>query len=1062
MPDSFKLNDLEVNDGTVYALMLDSFKPRPATRKQTFADSPLVDGQRYISGLGKDNNVELPFSIRVQGTSGADKRAKVQALIRELRKDSITVTVTRTGEDPYYYDATPPAEEDTDRYWELAYQLGNLAVITFTLQAGKPRYGWRELYAFRALGPNDSFEKRSVNDFENWVETVSGGTITADTTNFCDPLTGGCSCKLTTTNAAHTTQLQDADAIAVDASHHHNIKMFAYLYSGTATLDLDLLCYDNSDTLLGTLNILTAYNPSTATTWLDAVKRAGSPVVYPEGSTSSPCFPTGTTKVKRQIRHDTTVGVISIDKLLLMDSEYIVGHEYEGVMGISIPGADIETDEDALANVYFGNSYSSGMWSGQNSGLSQVLRAIWGLDSTHVWAVGDDGKIIFHNGVSWALQTSGTSLAFYGVRALDSTHVWAVGADGVITFYNGAAWAPQTFPASVPIFNDGVESAGVWSFYVQQGSADRVNWNQRSGSWCGQICPAIPWSGSGTSYARMMNANYISVNREKTYTVSWYYRCSLYADPHNGCRLKLTVYYYDASNNNLGNTLLCNILPNDDDAYHALSQSFGPAQMPAGTVKVKLYFYCGLVGVNEAVFVYIDDISIVQTDIPDLMAVTAVNSTNAWACGQYGTIAKYNGTSWAEQSSGVTCCLYGISALDTTHVWAVGADGTILFHNGTTWVAQTSGTSEDLCAVYALDSTHVWAVGDNGTVLFFNGASWSVQTSNTTEDLRGVYAYNSTNIWACGVSGKIMYGNGTGWAAQESGTLSTLYGISGISATRVWAVGGAGTIRGGISTATPLAFTNIIVGQRPEYHVDWNPVADAPDNTPTPNYLYTRRRQSYRSTGASTSVSFLFPVASHRGRHMIAVGMTFSGATSYDKATLNGLLQNAAGTDITSSVVTQEVDMGDPAGVWKDVILLATRFSPWNLPTHYVSDNADLENIYQVLRMIAHASLGAVSLYIDYLAIIPIDYACVEVTSWAGTYMILESSSGRVLSSLDGSLDTAMIYTVANTLGRPAFTVGPAGVNMTVLMVNIESGAHNLKPVSNMLLRWRPQFALEP
>jgi hypothetical protein len=66
------------------------------------------------------------------------------------------------------------------------------------------------------------------------------------------------------------------------------------------------------------------------------------------------------------------------------------------------------------------------------------------LDSTHGWAVGASGAIVFYNGSAWATQTSGTTNNLKGVFALDSTHVWAVGASGTIRFYNGASWAAQT------------------------------------------------------------------------------------------------------------------------------------------------------------------------------------------------------------------------------------------------------------------------------------------------------------------------------------------------------------------------------------------------------------------------------------------------------------------------------------------------------------------------------------------------------------------------------------------------------------------------------------------
>jgi len=60
-----------------------------------------------------------------------------------------------------------------------------------------------------------------------------------------------------------------------------------------------------------------------------------------------------------------------------------------------------------------------------------------------VWAVGEGGTILFHDGVSWAPQPSGTANNLRGVSALDRHHVWAVGDGGTILYEHGS-WTQET------------------------------------------------------------------------------------------------------------------------------------------------------------------------------------------------------------------------------------------------------------------------------------------------------------------------------------------------------------------------------------------------------------------------------------------------------------------------------------------------------------------------------------------------------------------------------------------------------------------------------------------
>jgi hypothetical protein len=227
----------------------------------------------------------------------------------------------------------------------------------------------------------------------------------------------------------------------------------------------------------------------------------------------------------------------------------------------------------------------------------------------------------------------------------------------------------------------------------------------------------------------------------------------------------------------------------------------------------------------------------------DLLGVSAVSATDAWAVGYYDESSgdnvplteHWNGTAWktvtAPDPSGATYpTLQGVSAISATDAWAVGGYSNssntwkplILKWNGSAWT-QASVTAPDegalkftsLSAVSAISATDAWAVGqyNNSSNVevplteHWNGTAWKTVTAPAPSGamstvLQGVSAVSATDAWAAGYSLNssdvqvplILRWNGTAWKAvttpaPSGATLSTLTGVSAVSATDAWAVG---------------------------------------------------------------------------------------------------------------------------------------------------------------------------------------------------------------------------------------------------------------------------------
>ncbi len=115
-----------------------------------------------------------------------------------------------------------------------------------------------------------------------------------------------------------------------------------------------------------------------------------------------------------------------------------------------------------------GNVAGNGMiW--KNHGFSLVDTArpqpdltiadVWGSDAANVFAVGDGGVILHHDGNTagtWSEMTSPTTARLSGVWGNSASDVFAVGDGGVILHYDGDAWSEMTTPITSVLH-------GVWS-----------------------------------------------------------------------------------------------------------------------------------------------------------------------------------------------------------------------------------------------------------------------------------------------------------------------------------------------------------------------------------------------------------------------------------------------------------------------------------------------------------------------------------------------------------------------------------------------------------------------
>ncbi len=196
-------------------------------------------------------------------------------------------------------------------------------------------------------------------------------------------------------------------------------------------------------------------------------------------------------------------------------------------------------------------------------------------------------------------------------------------------------------------------------------------------------------------------------------------------------------------------------------------------------------------------------VTITVTD--PLNAVCLVNKKLGWACGNNGTILKWDGDTWNRVDSGYAKNenLLAVAFLNENEGWFVGSHGTILYYNNGQWSQPDSGTSETLYDVAVTRSRTVWVTGSNGTLLKFNGISWGtiiVATAGASpvtvkSDLYSLSLTDENNGWAVGNLGTIIKYDGQTWTPfPGSPSTERLNSVSSINDVQAWAVGAFGTI----------------------------------------------------------------------------------------------------------------------------------------------------------------------------------------------------------------------------------------------------------------------------
>ena len=177
--------------------------------------------------------------------------------------------------------------------------------------------------------------------------------------------------------------------------------------------------------------------------------------------------------------------------------------------------------------------------------------------------------------------------------------------------------------------------------------------------------------------------------------------------------------------------------------------------------------------------------------------ISCPTASICYAAGDFGEIYKTTngGASWSVQRTTLVF-FAGISCPDTMTCYAAGGGGEVIrtVDGGATWAASGTPDPYDLFAISCSSTTSCAAVGANGAVVTTtNGTSWAV-AANANNVLYGV-SCTPNHCAAVGLGGIVEEYNGAfgSWAGAGNLGSTDLYAVSCPSDTSCIAVGALGT-----------------------------------------------------------------------------------------------------------------------------------------------------------------------------------------------------------------------------------------------------------------------------
>ena len=417
------------------------------------------------------------------------------------------------------------------------------------------------------------------------------------------------------------------------------------------------------------------------------------------------------------------------------------------------------------------------------------------------WAAGENGKILYFDGVDWTEYADTGTHNWTSLAMLSSTEGWLVGSEGKVYYYNGFLWSEYDDTGGMQ-WNDihmfsptsGVAVANGGEIFTYNGTTwqattsptttnlNAINMTSATNGWTAGTGGYIASYGlnhysSGTFLSQIFDGIEVDPGWD-----SIYWQENLPSDSDITIQTRTgTSPTPDGSwtdwSAEMTDEALSIVAANQNDRYLQyranLTINTAPSSPELDTITIT---YAGATSFR-------------------LNAISALDENEAWAVGNTGEIAHYDGVGWiAYQNIGGTN-LNGVDTLATNNAWAVGDGGKIFHYDGLIWTEFEDTGGNTWYAIDMISPTEGWMVGNSGAIWYFDGFTWTEFTDMGNQDVYSIYMLSSTEGWAGADNGEIYYYDGVSWTEIVDTGVTDWFGIHMIDSNDGWIVGSGGDIR---------------------------------------------------------------------------------------------------------------------------------------------------------------------------------------------------------------------------------------------------------------------------
>lgn len=188
--------------------------------------------------------------------------------------------------------------------------------------------------------------------------------------------------------------------------------------------------------------------------------------------------------------------------------------------------------------------------------------------------------------------------------------------------------------------------------------------------------------------------------------------------------------------------------------------------------------------------------------------IAVVSDKSAWMVGNYGTVARFDGTSWTTQKLDRVDYDLKYVAAHGDKVWISGSRGTLLHFDGRGWsnIAIPGLADFHLGDVFAASPSNIHVVAcrkydEVPTMARFDGTTWTTLKAGKPGCFKRLHGTAPDDIWAVGFekrragdAGQAMHFDGSRWTDMPLPSDALINDVSAVSRSLAWAVGGRGTI----------------------------------------------------------------------------------------------------------------------------------------------------------------------------------------------------------------------------------------------------------------------------